>query len=86
MCMCLKKSVLSIFILFICLYLSYDYGHSMGYNDGYFEGYIDGYLTNKYITHDYANFSAENAVNEKIKFESTRGKNMSEANKIWDNT
>jgi len=78
----LQKYIFIILLLFISSYISYDCGHSIGYNDGYFEGYIDGHINNKYITHDYANFSAENATKEKLRWESIRGMNLSESDRF----
>jgi len=72
-------------ILLISSHVSYEYGHTAGYNDGYFDGYIEGHIVNKYITHDYANFSAEDAANEEELLKSMRGMNLSECDKILKN-
>jgi len=81
-----KKTAMLILILLFSSYLSYDYGHSKGYSDGYFDGSIDGYITNKYIAHDYANFSAVEAVKETDLLKSMRGMNLSEMNKVLENS
>lgn len=80
-----KKTAIFILILFASSYISYDYGHSKGYSDGYFDGSIDGYITNKYIAHDYANFSADDAVKETDLLKSMRGMNLSEMDKVLKN-
>lgn len=81
-----KKTVIFILILFLSSYISYDYGHTKGYTDGYFDGSIDGYITNKYIAHDYANFSAEEAVKETDLLKSMRGMNLSEMDRVLKNS
>ena len=84
-----KKTAAFVLILFLSSYISYNYGHSAGYREGYSEGQIDGYLTNKYITHEYANFSNESVSKEyeKLKLE-TKGNDTSLVllfNKFEDN-
>lgn len=84
-----KKTVIFILILLFSSYISYDYGYSTGYHKGYSEGQIDGYLMNKYITHEYANFSNENISSELERLEhTTKGNDTSLVllfNKFEDN-
>ena len=80
-----KKISMLLLIVLLSSYTSYDYGYSIGYNDGYFDGSIEGHIINKYITHDYANFSAEKAAKEEALLKSMRGMNLSECDKILRN-
>lgn len=84
-----KKTAIFILILVLSSYISYNYGHSTGYHEGYSEGQIDGYLMNKYITHEYANFSNESVSKEYEKLElATKGNDTSLVllfNKFEDN-
>ncbi len=60
----LLKFVFSILIFFLVFSTCYNWGYDEGYRSGYSEGTITGYIENKYITHDYAEFSEVNATNE----------------------
>jgi len=81
--------LLLLLLFLISSYISYNYGHSTGYHEGYSDGQIDGYLMNKYITHEYANFSNESVSKEYEKLEHvTKGNDTSLVllfNKFEDN-